>query len=183
MKDYRSYIEVVEKMIDSLTWLSKLFTEMDKIIDQEKLFISSRSGKDFEKVLTAKQDCSSLIEKKVKKLSDYAFILQGKLGVTVSTVGELISTLSEVDFDKSMESKVLVHNIEKLKDSHKNLSAVRKKVNPKIEQNAYLIQTLLVRYREHLKCLRTAASSADALYTAEGSEKVNFGGSIFEVKA
>ena len=166
--------------------LDASFLEMASIVEEEKEIIFKNDIEISEGLLKRKQVCSDKISRCVDGISSVGKRLEGVLPSRspLNTLSQIVDHVMSVPFEyKNLANNILLYAQNDLRGVIDHFYEVRNIVTPKIEQNVYLVQKLLVRHREYMKSLRMAAATAESLYGADGIERTSKNSAVFEVKA
>ncbi len=179
----------LEKTLDELNTYYKNFHE---VIANEQIAIEASNLDEIEQILPQKVSLGDHIESSIHQVSSiFQTIVESISSISsISTTEMSLSNISQkldsivIELgEQNLETRVLKHNISKLKDKIASMQELHKDLYPKIEANKYLVDTLLDNHRQTHRFWLGMISESQGTYGAHGSHNKQNLTSMISVKA
>jgi len=185
-------VSLLSSVREQLDILMNGLKEFDQILTAEEKAVQTSDLILIEKIVPEKERIGNLIEKAIQFIrsqlevfSQGGWITRANSSKVSFDLSDLIQALSEIDnqLDRSnLASQVLTHLSTKINVVATEVIQFRKKIQPKIEANSYLVRRLLLHHQETYRFWQSLVLEAEAVYSSYGTTKSAKSQSILEVK-
>lgn len=192
LEKVENLVSVLSSMKEQLDALMKSLADFDRILIAEEKAIQTSDLILIEKIVPEKLRIGSEVERSIQLLKSHleqffqgGWIMRSHSSKAALDLSDLIVFLMEVDgrLDRSnLASQVLTHLSAKIKLVVNEVIQFRKKLQPKIEANSYLVRKLLVHHQETYRFWQSLVLEAESVYNSYGTTKSAKSQSILEVK-
>ena len=162
---------------DHLSKLQLLFSELTQLVADEHQAIGESHLPKIEAITSKKIELSENIQKLSNQFAiDFDGLLTSIRSQCAISEEERMSVVDLAEYCEghlgdSYEDKLLKHEMKKVSDLFQELRDLKKKSNPLIEMNQYLVKKLLRHHQETFRFWQGVAAESASIYGEKGTAK------------